>query len=232
MDQLNEKGLDQRIARSCCYCGSMQGLFTRDHVPAKVFLDEPYPANLMVVPSCEKCNNGKSMDEEYCACIFEMFECGYVDDDMFERPKISHIVKHRPALRKMLQGAFRFAPKKGVWVEYDQVRMCNVSVNTAKGIARYEGGFNVAEVQPRTFFMEQQSHEAISKFENVGSLRHGTYPEIGSRLLKRMIEKQESVPEWKIVQPGRFRYAVCQHRSCFEVRLVFRELVGAVVLCR
>lgn len=231
MEQLDEEGLDERIAHSCCYCGSMQGPFTRDHVPAKVFLDAPYPDNLIVVPSCEKCNNGKSMDEEYCACIFEMFECGFVDDDMFERPKIARIVKHRPAFRKMLKEAFKFAPKKGVWVEYDKARICNVSANTAKGIVRYEGGFNVSEMRPSTFFIERQSQEALAEFESVWKLRHEMYPEVGSRLLRRIVEKQEAVPKWKIVQPGRFRYAVCQHRTCFEVRLVFRELVGAVVLC-
>jgi hypothetical protein len=50
----------------CVYCGRVTE--TRDHVPSRVLLDEPYPDNLPVVPSREACNtNRKSstkLDEE------------------------------------------------------------------------------------------------------------------------------------------------------------------------
>lgn len=60
--------VDKRLTGICVYCGGEPS--TRDHVPSKVFLDEPYPENnLPVVPACETCNNSFSLDEEVC-CLF------------------------------------------------------------------------------------------------------------------------------------------------------------------
>lgn len=48
---------------SCVYCG--QQATTRDHLPPKCLLGKTKPANLIVVPSCEKCNNKAGRDDEY-----------------------------------------------------------------------------------------------------------------------------------------------------------------------
>ena len=58
----------------CIYCGAESG--TREHVPSKVFLDEPYPEDLPVLPACFNCNNGFSDDEAY---VFN-FSITYKDD--------------------------------------------------------------------------------------------------------------------------------------------------------
>lgn len=53
-----------RLPRThCIYCGAPAS--TRDHVPPKVLLDQPYPPNLRTVPSCRDCNSGASLDEQY-----------------------------------------------------------------------------------------------------------------------------------------------------------------------
>jgi len=39
----------------CIYC--QEQATTREHVPSKVFLDEPYSDQLQVVPACSRCNN-------------------------------------------------------------------------------------------------------------------------------------------------------------------------------
>lgn len=53
-----------RLPRShCIYCGAVAT--TRDHVPPKVLLDQPFPPNLRTVPSCKPCNNDASLDEQY-----------------------------------------------------------------------------------------------------------------------------------------------------------------------
>jgi hypothetical protein len=57
---------DLRLDAQCAYCGSFPE--SRDHVPSKILLDEPFPYNLPVVPSCNNCNNGFSKDETYFAC--------------------------------------------------------------------------------------------------------------------------------------------------------------------
>lgn len=69
--------------RVCCYCGGYAD--TVDHVPSKVFLDEPYPDNLPVVPCCRKCNEEFSLDEEYVAVLLECVRLQTFSPD-FYRP--------------------------------------------------------------------------------------------------------------------------------------------------
>jgi hypothetical protein len=66
MEQLRCSGDDRNKGR-CIHCGGPDE--TRDHSPSKVFLDEPYPENLPVCPSCLQFNNTLSIDEEYLACF-------------------------------------------------------------------------------------------------------------------------------------------------------------------
>lgn len=47
----------------CCYCGQVAE--SRDHIPSKNLLEKPYPKNLLTIPSCTKCNQSFSLDEEY-----------------------------------------------------------------------------------------------------------------------------------------------------------------------
>ena len=64
-----KKYSDLRLYGYCTYCGGEPE--TRDHVPSKILLDKPFPENLPVVPSCDKCNHDFSKDEEYFACLIE-----------------------------------------------------------------------------------------------------------------------------------------------------------------
>jgi hypothetical protein len=47
MEQLPNFG-DQRTLAYCAFCGGETG--TRDHCPSRIFLDQPFPDNLPVVP--------------------------------------------------------------------------------------------------------------------------------------------------------------------------------------
>ena len=42
---------------------------SRDHVPSKVLLRQPYPENLPVVEICSRCNSGFAKEEEYVAAF-------------------------------------------------------------------------------------------------------------------------------------------------------------------
>jgi len=76
MDPRHVVGMDERLtAEMCVYCGGAEPS-TRDHVPPKVFLDEPYPPGLPVVGACEGCNLGFSLDEQYLACLIGCVMCG------------------------------------------------------------------------------------------------------------------------------------------------------------
>lgn len=48
----------------CAYCGKEKSI-TRDHIPPKVLLAEPYAPNLLTVPACFDCNRGFQADDDY-----------------------------------------------------------------------------------------------------------------------------------------------------------------------
>jgi hypothetical protein len=89
--------VDERCTGMCAYCGGEPS--TRDHVPSRVLLDEPYPPELPVVDACIKCNNGFSSDEAYVACFLECVLAGSTEPGRIGRPKISRLLKKEPALR-------------------------------------------------------------------------------------------------------------------------------------
>jgi hypothetical protein len=88
----------QRIIR-CVYCGAKAGA-TRDHVPARQFFPSPVPPNLITVPSCEKCNKGWSMDEDYFRVL--LVSCANTKGNA-ARDKLFPIVKASLA-RKQARG--------------------------------------------------------------------------------------------------------------------------------
>lgn len=60
------KGLD----KFCLYCGHPGD--TRDHVPPRALLIEPWPNNLRTVPACADCNRSWSLDEEHLAIVLAL----------------------------------------------------------------------------------------------------------------------------------------------------------------
>lgn len=48
----------------CVYC-IREAATTVDHIPPKLLLAEPYPENLVTVPSCLNCNSSFQKDDEY-----------------------------------------------------------------------------------------------------------------------------------------------------------------------
>ncbi len=85
----------------CAYCGSPEGT-TRDHVPPKVCFPEPRPANLITVPACFACNNGRSAaDEEFAS--FLSLRVGLdspITSQLHQKNK--RIVSHNKKLRRVI----------------------------------------------------------------------------------------------------------------------------------
>lgn len=93
--------VDDRLAGFCVFCYGRPD--TRDHVPPRIFLDEPYLENLPVVPSCRACNEGASLDEEYVACLLEVAACGSANPTDVRRRKIARTLETKPALAAQLR---------------------------------------------------------------------------------------------------------------------------------
>src|SRR5690242_15786461 len=81
---------------SCVYCGAL-GEVSRDHVIPLTLFTRPYPPNLITVPCCLVCNNGKSRDDDY---LRDMLVC-----DLFaeQSPTAKQVLEQR-TLRSAARG--------------------------------------------------------------------------------------------------------------------------------
>jgi len=64
----------------CVYCGRV-GAMTRDHIPPQNLFPSPRPTNLITVPSCQECNKGFDLDDEY----FRLAVTTGIDKEAFQR---------------------------------------------------------------------------------------------------------------------------------------------------
>ena len=220
---------DERTLAFCTFCGGETG--TRDHCPSRVFLDEPYPENLPVVPACSTCNTGISEDEEYFACLVSCVIAGSTDPDKMPRKKTRRILMAKPFLRAKIEHAQSELDRSIVFKpEYE--RITAVVTKLAKGHALYElhesCTHNPASIDclPLSYMSEAQ-REA---FENPNDLFClSPWPEVGSRALQRRLMGTDiAYSGWIDIQPGRYRFRASQE-SGVDVRIVIHEYLGCHV---
>jgi len=231
MDPRHLVGIDERLtAQMCVYCGAEPS--TRDHVPSKVFLDEPYPQGLPVVGACESCNSGFSLDEQYLACFIECVKTGSADPADLHRPKIKRILAETPGLRQRIAASMTRNGRESWW-QPESERVHKVVLKLAKGHAACELFSQLDNpVQVEIRVLPTQSPEERSSFESGPWEIFAPWPEIGSRAFHRAagarVDHFRQQGDWVIVQPERYRFAVNQTGGV-EVRLVLSEYLGCVV---
>lgn len=216
---------DDRNKGWCVYCGGSEE--TRDHVPSRVFLDEPYPGNLPVVPSCQSCNNSYSLDEEYLACLIECARSGSAIPTPITRPKIARILRNKVPLISRLAGAREECADGIYWAPEDK-RVRNVISKLARGHVAFEQNEPQLD-EPRelsVFPLCAMTPEARTAFE--APPEHVHWPEVGSRAMNRIVEGPEIANPWIEVQPGNYRYVV--YSAPWMVRIIIAEYLGALVV--
>lgn len=218
---------DQRQLGWCVYCGGDGD--TRDHVPSKVFMDEPYPANLPVVASCQGCNSGFSLDEEYLACVIECVLAGSSDPEAVERQKIRRALVRKPALAtRIVEGLMQGEDSPVFRVDPSRVR--NVILKLARGHAAFKLNEPQLDEPVSVSFLPLPllSAEALEAFEVPP--RGAMLPEVGSRALQRLFFGTGLAANcWVKVQEGRYRFLAVQSPGVV-VRIVLSEyLVGEVI---
>lgn len=218
---------DERVLAGCIYCGAEAD--SRDHVPSRVLLDEPFPENLPVVPSCRACNNSFSLDEEYCAALLDCVAVGSVEPTPHRRSKVQRILARQPALAATLNTARSLHPDGTTTFEADLDRVRNVIVKIAKGHAAFELHTVDAE-EPATVsivpfpLLDLADLEAFETPPDVCM-----YPEVGSRAMLRMFEHGVPSPSWIVVQPGRYRFMASPGLPVM-VRMVLGEYLACEVV--
>lgn len=198
---------DQREIGGCIHCGGPAD--TLDHVPSKLFLDDPLPANMDGCAACFACNNSLGSDEEYLACILECAATGQADPDLVERRKVANILRNSPALVARLKRAKTETDAGPVWA-IEENRVKRVLVKLARGHATFELNSPRAE-EPNVHWarpLVTLTADEHDYFEGRSDGRIGFWPEVGSRMLTRLVEPETGVFEdgWIVVQNGRYRY--------------------------
>lgn len=228
--------VDERLRGVCAYCGcNCEGSAnSRDHVPSKALLDEPYPENLPVADACSKCNSGFSADEEYLSCLIECVIHGTTKPNERFREKVAKILKARPLIAaRIAQGKTSDQNGNLVW-QPENVRVRNVVLKLARGHMSYELGLqhieepSIVEVFPFPCLSEEE-FESFNSFGEEGSFL-GSYPEIGSRAFVNLLSgKPTAYGEWSVVQEGRYRYAIGQSSGDW-VKFVLSEYLACHVV--
>lgn len=215
MEQLRNYG-DTRQSSRCAYCvGSAD---TRNHVPSRVLLDEPYPANLLVVSACRRCNNSASLDEEYVACVVDCALIGQARPSQAHRPKVREILERKPAVAALVEQGRRTSDS-GVTFAVDAARVRHVFLKLARGHAAFE--LNEPQFdEPSTIVCAPRGALEPATRAAFAPLRSSVWPEVGSRAMRRVATSTTST--WVTVQPGRYRY-LTHAADLVVVRMVLSE---------
>ncbi len=225
MVQIHTYG-DERQLAHCAFCGGNTG--TRDHCPSRVFLDEPYPENLPVVPACFTCNARFSADEQYLACLLSCVVAGSTDPARIARLKIRRILTDSLLLRARLERSRTELPT-GVVFNPEYERVSSVITKLAQGHALYEL-HTPCPTPPDAIHISllgALSDAERNAFECPPA--PAIWPEVGSRALQRLIvnECEPEVP-WIVVQSGLYRF----HSSAdfrVSIRIVIHEYLACCV---
>lgn len=195
----------------CIYCGKPAN--TREHVPSKSLLMEPFPENLPTIPACFECNNGFSADEEYFICFLEVLKSKvYGDYSISEH--VNGILSKKESLYRLIES--QILSKNGIiYPSFDINRFSRIITKLAIGHAGYEfDDLNFDGEAGLWFeFAPNINEEDKAEFENSKLLN--VIPEISSRFscnarILQNVDNNEAIAlsDWITVQEQRYSYNV------------------------
>lgn len=213
----------------CFYCGERAD--TRDHIPSKVILDEPYPESLAVVPCCRRCNNGFSSDEQYSAVLIECIRVQSIDPHSMLRPKVKDIVDHSPALLQTVKKSVTVDLFGHLSIDEDDVRFKNFVIKLATAHIRYELSLLAIELRPsKISVMEVGIMLEDFKKTFFSPIQINLLPETSSRQMQSLMVSDDGrffIP-WMPYQEGIYSYQV--NPETYEVRILIQDFLAIQVL--
>ena len=224
---------DDRQKGFCVHCGGPAQ--TKDHAPSKVFLDMPHPQHMPTLPSCSKCNNGFSDDEEYLASFVECVICGTTDPALLQREKIRKALKRNGNLRERIENSKR----EGETASGERLITWHPEDNRVRSVvlklARCHAAYELYEPQLHepalisVFPLPTLNSNQLQQFETPPDT--GGWPEVGSRSLERIAFNGVGIEVggWLIVQEGRYRFLAAGTGSVI-IRGVLSEYLGYEVI--
>lgn len=196
----------------CIYCGNVAT--TREHVPSKAFLHEPYPENLPTVPACLACNNGYSEDEKYIACFLDVLKSSIYADYNCQEQTEQRIEKDKK-LASTIKEQIKIIDGK-VYYNPDNQRLVRILNKLARGHAGFEFDridFDDSDIDIWYDFVFNISEVGMIAFNELPEMDKA--PEIGSRgdvtpFIVQNVETGEAfgLASWHEVQEDHYRYQV------------------------
>ena len=200
-----------------CSTGLNSTETTREHVPSKCLLRKPYPAEMITIEACRKCNESFSRDEEYLKALLWMVLAGSTDPEKQKTQEAARMLRRNAGQRERIENSQTerttlFEEEEIVFApEMEGVK--RVVVKNARGHALYEldramsfeaDDFSAIPLQVLT---PEQRYEFETTGEEGGLLG---WAEVGTRLFQRQCDPAQSdmIGPWVIVQDGVYRYAV------------------------
>lgn len=233
-----EEFVDERQKSWCIHCARwLPGLDTNeDHVPSKSLLTKPRPHHLPVVVICRECNNSFSLDEQYLVTFLSCVLAGSTDPEKQQNASAKRALTDSVALRALIERSrTEYTTLDGevriLWTP-DMDRIKRVVLKNARGHAYFDYGEPMLELPVHVWALPLESMTATEceNFEaasNDGSL--APWPEVGSRMMTRLISGEDMAGQWVVVQEGVYRYSV-QLDGGLRVRSVLCEYLATEVL--
>lgn len=229
---------DERLDYSCSYCGENAPI-TRDHVPSRILLDDPFPENLPLVGCCRKCNSGFSKDEEYFASVIECIIHSTSNPELLSREKIKKVLRHNSKLRQRIESSFTEEDpvlfddiEKRLYLRIESERFNNVLTKLAKGHIKFEHSTPMLENPNIIWFkyigdLSEDEHTAFFNIEDSGKIT-----EIGSRAFHKIYVENKIQPfhnNWEIVQEGQYVYCVSNDLKQTTVRIILSNYLACYI---
>lgn len=215
----------------CIYCYKKAN--TREHIPSKIFLDEPYPKTLALLPSCFKCNNSFSKDEQYVACLIDYIQYIQYELQDVKREKIRKAFNTRPNIKQEMENTIVDSKdKKSKYIKYNHEKIESILLKLSIGHATYSLSRVHLEKPSGIYykFLPEVTEEEFNNFN--AEVICDIAPEIGSRSFNNIALTDDSIPMtlWNIVQENQYRFLAYENKSGLYVRIVIGEFLYSEVI--
>ncbi len=215
----------------CVYC--LNKADSKEHIPSKIFLDEPYNNELAILPACKKCNQSFSEPEQYLACLIEYIKIKLSKKNTYSRKKVSKALQNRKTLLKELEeSTIRNEKNEIEFIEYKIDEIEKIILKLSIGHAAYSlSEINLKKLQHINFkFLPDLTQEEINTFNT--SPQENIVPEIGSREGSYISISDTNIPfyQWKHIQKNQYRYLAFISKNTICVRIVISEFFFSEVI--
>jgi len=223
----------------CVYCG--EAAKTREHTPSKVFLQKPYPNDLLVVPSCVECNNMFSSDELYVALLLELLKNHYISDYTLTETTLKRLEKKEG---KQAKNTFEVHLSHHHFLFNDfrikrilhKLAVCHATYEISEGYYGSAWESNAQEIEYKLLpYMTHNDYDDMDSFEVVT-----LWPEVGSIGYDRILDVEvalcalegESLQKvvlpfatWSDIQDRNYRYLAFVDDAKITVKIIIGEFL-------